>query len=153
VSLSIYLSIYGSTALVDLGHFFSFLILSNVGRSPWTGHQPVARPLPTHRTTQTQNKRTRTSMRWVGFEPTIPVFERAKTVHASDSAANAIGHYLWVSLRNFVIQKQYASVYGSNLGKPRSGHYVRCWCHATGTRAISESNSGGSGTRTALLPH
>jgi hypothetical protein len=28
------------------------------GRTPWTGDQPVARPLPTHRTTQTQNKRT-----------------------------------------------------------------------------------------------
>jgi hypothetical protein len=30
--------------------------------TPWTGDQPVARPLPTHRTTQTQNKRTQTSM-------------------------------------------------------------------------------------------
>jgi hypothetical protein len=28
------------------------------GRTPWTGDQPVARPLPTYRTTQTQNKRT-----------------------------------------------------------------------------------------------
>jgi hypothetical protein len=28
-----------------------------VGRTPWTGDQPVARPLPKHRTTQTQNKR------------------------------------------------------------------------------------------------
>jgi hypothetical protein len=28
------------------------------GRTPWTGDQPVVRPLPTHRTTQTQNKRT-----------------------------------------------------------------------------------------------
>jgi hypothetical protein len=27
----------------------------------------------------------------VGFEPTIPVFERAKTVHASDCAATVIG--------------------------------------------------------------
>jgi hypothetical protein len=27
----------------------------------------------------------------VGFEPTIPVFELAKTVHASDRAANVIG--------------------------------------------------------------
>jgi hypothetical protein len=27
----------------------------------------------------------------VGFEPTIPVFERAKTVHASDRAATVIG--------------------------------------------------------------
>jgi hypothetical protein len=26
------------------------------GRHPWTSDQPVARPLPTHRTTQTQNK-------------------------------------------------------------------------------------------------
>jgi hypothetical protein len=29
-----------------------------VGRIPWTGDEPVARPLPTHRTIQTQNKRT-----------------------------------------------------------------------------------------------
>jgi hypothetical protein len=28
----------------------------------------------------------------VGFEPTIPVFERAKTVHASDRVATVIGH-------------------------------------------------------------
>jgi hypothetical protein len=28
------------------------------GRTHWMGDQPVARPLPTHRTTQTQNKRT-----------------------------------------------------------------------------------------------
>jgi hypothetical protein len=27
----------------------------------------------------------------VGFEPTIPVFERAKTVHAVDCAATVIG--------------------------------------------------------------
>jgi hypothetical protein len=34
--------------------------------------------------TQTQNKRTQTSMPWVRFEPTIPAFERAKTVWHSD---------------------------------------------------------------------
>jgi hypothetical protein len=28
------------------------------GRTPWPSDQPVARPLPTHRTTQTQNNRT-----------------------------------------------------------------------------------------------
>jgi hypothetical protein len=44
--------------------------------------QPVARPLHTHRATQTHNKRTQTLMPRVGFEPTIPVFERANTVHA-----------------------------------------------------------------------
>jgi hypothetical protein len=59
--------------------------------SPWTGDQPVARPLSTHRATQTQNKRTQTSMPPMGFEPTIPVFERAKTVHALDHAATVIG--------------------------------------------------------------
>jgi hypothetical protein len=37
---------------------FQFLNLYTVGRTPWPGDQPVARPLPTHRTTQTQNKRT-----------------------------------------------------------------------------------------------
>jgi hypothetical protein len=43
---------------LGLGRFFSILILYTVGRTPWTGDQPVARPLPTYRTTQTQNKRT-----------------------------------------------------------------------------------------------
>jgi hypothetical protein len=46
-----------------------------VDRTPWTGNQPIAWPLPT----QTQNKRRYTSIPSVGFEPTIPVFERAKT--------------------------------------------------------------------------
>jgi hypothetical protein len=53
--------------------------------------QRVARPLPTHRTVQKKNKRTQTSMPPVGFEPTIPVFERAKTVHALDRAVTVIG--------------------------------------------------------------
>jgi hypothetical protein len=88
---------YLSTALVDLGRFFSFLILYTVGRTPWTGDQPVARPLPTHRTIQTQNKRKQTSVPRVVFEPTIPVFERAKTVHASDRAATVIGEWRYGS--------------------------------------------------------
>jgi hypothetical protein len=54
------------------------------------GDQLVARPLPVHRTAQTQNKRTQTSMSLVGFEPTIPLFERAKTVHALGRAATVI---------------------------------------------------------------
>jgi hypothetical protein len=85
------LSVCGSTALVDLGRFFSFLILYTVGRTSWMGDQPVARPLLTHRTTQTQNKRTETSMPRVRFELTIPVFEWAKTVHALGRAATVIG--------------------------------------------------------------
>jgi hypothetical protein len=57
------------------------------------GDQPIERPLPTHRTIQTQNKLTQTSMPQVGFEPTTPVFERAKIVHALDSAATVIGDF------------------------------------------------------------
>jgi hypothetical protein len=43
--------------LLGLGHFFNFLILYTGRRTSWTGDQPGKRPLPTHRTTQTQNKR------------------------------------------------------------------------------------------------
>jgi hypothetical protein len=53
-----------------------FLNPKRIGRTPWTGDHPVARPLPT----QTQNKRTQTSMPWVGFEPMIPAFERGQFV-------------------------------------------------------------------------
>jgi hypothetical protein len=56
--------------MLGLGLFIISLILYTVGRTLWTGNQPVARPLPTHRTTQTQNKRTQTSMPRVGFEHT-----------------------------------------------------------------------------------
>jgi hypothetical protein len=90
--ISIHPSTYGSTVLLlDLGCFFSFLILYTVGRTSWTGDQPVVRPLPTHRITQTHNKRKQTSIPLVGSEPTTPVFERAKTVHALDRAATVIG--------------------------------------------------------------
>jgi hypothetical protein len=69
------------TASVKPLFHFGFLILYTVGRTPWTGDQPVARPLPTHRTTQTQNKRTHT----------ITASERAKTVHALDRSATVTG--------------------------------------------------------------
>jgi FAD synthase len=39
-----------------------------------------------------QNKRTQTSMPQVGFEPTIPASERAKTVHALDRSLTVIGN-------------------------------------------------------------
>jgi hypothetical protein len=70
-------------------HFVSlqFFNSKTVGRTPWMGDQPVARLLPI----QTQNKHRQTSMSYVGFEPTIPAFERAKTVDASDCAATVTG--------------------------------------------------------------
>jgi hypothetical protein len=82
VCLSIYLWLY--SPVVGPWLFFNLLILYTVGRTPWTEHEPVIRPLRTHRTTQTQNKRTQTSMSWVGFESTIPSFERANRAHALD---------------------------------------------------------------------
>jgi hypothetical protein len=57
------LSVCGFTVLLlDLSHFISFLILYTVGRTRWTEDKPIGRPLPTHRTTQTQNKCTQSSI-------------------------------------------------------------------------------------------
>jgi hypothetical protein len=83
--------------------FFSFVIIFYTdGRTPWTSDQPVARPLPTHRTTQTQNKRTQTSIPWMRFEPTIPAFEGAKTVHALDRAATVIGIHTYILIYLYI---------------------------------------------------
>jgi hypothetical protein len=89
--LSIYLSVHPHTYIYTCTHthtyvlqafvgswpLFSLLILYTVGRTPWMVDKPVTRPLPMHRSTHT-------SMPRVEFEHTIPVFERAKTVHALD---------------------------------------------------------------------
>jgi hypothetical protein len=58
--------------LLDLGRFFSFLVFYTVGRIPWTGDQPVARPLPAHKTTQTQKKHTQASMPLSGIRTHVP---------------------------------------------------------------------------------
>jgi hypothetical protein len=42
--------------VVEVFHFS--LDLYTIDKTPWTGDQPVAKPLPKCRTTQTQNKRT-----------------------------------------------------------------------------------------------
>jgi hypothetical protein len=42
--------------LLGPGLFFSFVIIFTDGRIHWTSDQLVERPLPKHRTTQTQNK-------------------------------------------------------------------------------------------------
>jgi hypothetical protein len=36
-------------------------------------------------------------MPWVGFEPTIPASEQAKTVHALDHSATVTGHKDWTT--------------------------------------------------------
>jgi hypothetical protein len=78
-SLSLSLCLYRP---LNLGRFFSYLILYTVGWIPWMGDHPVSR-----HTEQTQNKRTQTFMPRVGFETRNPVFEWAKTAHALDRAA------------------------------------------------------------------
>jgi hypothetical protein len=79
--------------LLDLGHFFSFLIFYTVGRTPWTGDQPVTRPPPAHRTAQTQNKCTQTSTPQVGFEPTTLMIQRAKAVNDLDGTATVFADF------------------------------------------------------------
>jgi hypothetical protein len=56
IIIIIIIIINGSIALLlGLCRFlFSFLILYTSGKTPWTVDQPVARPLPTHRKTQTE---------------------------------------------------------------------------------------------------
>jgi hypothetical protein len=92
-TLSIYLPIFGCTALCWALVAFQFFNPKTVGRTLWTGDEPVLRPLPRHRTTQTQNESKQISVPRVGFEPMIPLFERAKTVHVLDRAVTVIGKY------------------------------------------------------------
>jgi hypothetical protein len=92
---------------------FQFPDLFTIGRTPWTSDQLVARPLPKHRTSQTQNKHIYTPtinaqsgifthdhnvrasedsscLRLLGFRDRL-VFERAKTAHALDRSASVTG--------------------------------------------------------------
>jgi hypothetical protein len=53
-----------------------------------------------------QHKHTQTSMPQVGFEPTIPVFEWAKTVHALDRAATVIGCTVFITNKYITVWTQ-----------------------------------------------
>jgi hypothetical protein len=55
-SLQFYFSLALQPPLALPSAFFSFVIIFTDGRTPWTSDKFVARPLPKHRTTQTQNK-------------------------------------------------------------------------------------------------
>jgi hypothetical protein len=76
-------------ALVAL---FLFLIQYTINRTPLSQDQPVERSLLTQRTTQTQNKRTQTSMSQVWFEPSTLAFKWAKilVVYALEREASVI---------------------------------------------------------------
>jgi hypothetical protein len=80
--------------LLGLGRVFSFLILHTVGRTPWTGDQPVARPLPVYRGTKTQNKCTQyryPCLEWDSNPPSDCSSVRT-LIHALDLAATVIGN-------------------------------------------------------------
>jgi hypothetical protein len=70
-------------ASVNRSVSLQFLNPKTLGRTPRMGDQPVVRTLPIQ---------TQTSMPWVGFEPTIPAFERAKTVHCLRPRSHCDGH-------------------------------------------------------------
>jgi hypothetical protein len=73
---------YGSAALCwGLGRFFTFLILKDT-LDLGSACSKAA--------TYTQDN-TNTDMPLVGFEPTTPVSERARTVHALDRPATVMG--------------------------------------------------------------
>jgi hypothetical protein len=87
----LYLSMALQPPLSDLGRFFSvswsfYTVCRTHGRgiSPSQGRY-------LHIGQHKHRTNAHTSMPQVGFEPTIPVFERAKTVHALDRAATVIG--------------------------------------------------------------
>jgi hypothetical protein len=77
---------------------FSFLILQTVGRTPWTGIQPVA---SLHTGQHKQKKRTQLSMSRVG------VFEQAKSFHALDRAVTVIGHSLPINVMKIGLHYTY----------------------------------------------
>jgi hypothetical protein len=103
ICLSIYLSIYLSISLSNYlsmalqsfdWTFAAFQFLDSLHSRYDSLDGGLGRRMAatcTHRTAQTQNKRTEISMPQVGFEPTIPVFERAKTVHALNKPATVFG--------------------------------------------------------------
>jgi hypothetical protein len=117
---------YLSVALVDLGRFFSLIYTQSVGLLG-QGISPLqVRYL--HRITQTQNKRTQSSMPRVGFEPTIPVSERAKTVDTLDRAATVIGSMEQLDDWKLAWETE---VFGENLSQ---NHFVHHKSHMTWRR-------------------
>jgi hypothetical protein len=92
--LSSAISLWLYNPFLDLGWFFSFLILLHSRQDYLVGRWARLKAAHPHSTALTQNKRTQISMLQMGFEPTIPVLEGAKTVHALDRVATVIGRLI-----------------------------------------------------------
>jgi hypothetical protein len=85
--------------------------------------------------TQTQNKHKQTFMPRVGFEPTIPTFEREKTVHALDCAATVIGAAPSCCNQNLCLTTR--GTYSSSHGRTVSRKTQRLWCSREGPSTMS----------------
>jgi hypothetical protein len=109
LSLSLFIILH---SLLSLGRFFSFLIICTVGMTPWTGDQPVARPLPTHRTTETQNKRTQdihssSGIRTHAHDLSVRAGEDDSCLRSRDRCNHSRFGISDVNLCNFIIEYLY----------------------------------------------
>jgi hypothetical protein len=84
----------------DLGCFFSFFIYTQTVGLLGRGISPSK--AATYTQNNIHNKRTQTCMPRVGFEPTVLVFERAKTAHIVERAATVIGEPLKLGKKNSI---------------------------------------------------
>jgi hypothetical protein len=74
---------HDSTALLSrFGRSSILSVLCIANRTPSVGDQPVIRPQPTHRITETRNKHAETYKPRVGFEHMMPVSEWGNVVDA-----------------------------------------------------------------------
>jgi len=62
------------------------------GRTPWTGDQPISRPLPTQDSITQEIADIRSWPR-TGFEVMVTVFKQPKTIRVLDCSATVISHY------------------------------------------------------------
>jgi hypothetical protein len=76
----------GPWPLLQFRHFFY-----TDGRTTWTSDQPVARPLPKHRTTQHRINAHTDIHALSGIRTQDPTFERTKRVHVLHRASTVIG--------------------------------------------------------------
>jgi hypothetical protein len=114
---------------------FIFLILYTVGRTSLGGISPSqCLYLHTEQHKYGIKHTIHTSMPWVGFEPTIPAFERAKAAYALDRAATVITSY---SFRCIL----FVQVYFTVLQEGRIdwfSEYRRVWRWYTSRRLLIE---------------
>jgi hypothetical protein len=71
------------------------------------GDQPDARPVPTQDNTTQKKKRGPTSMPRAEFEPSMPMFERSKSVRAIDRVAIETDVYFKYNLLFLFMEKSW----------------------------------------------